>query len=639
MAGAVPWRQPAAPGLTLVATLTVRREAAAAFVAYEREAAAIVRRHGGTIARTVTIPAPEGAATLRGAPPSSPSSAAAFAAFRANPAMAAAATEREACIVATEVLLGTDGPDYRAGVNQGAAMKAYLITTGALFGLVAVARAHGRRVEAPLHAALVHPRGARVRPGRGGDRLLGVAAAAAPAALAAAGDHRGEVPPHEQRPVRDPAQHAEQARLAIGTGHAVGVGGDVDADHLGSGAAGPTPPRRRPTTPAPGARPRPEDNRDVGLRHAAGTGTSCRWAASTRTSRPSVAAIEKSTACCSHSGDHAAMGPAGDPQVRGRASAASTVDRPEELGARLHLAGDPDARPRSSPVAAASAGAPGTAFCPPAKPVGRGPWPRGAQGQRQPARAAASARAPTWEGPSRPRRPARRRASSSRRPRTDAEDAPDPRSRCPAPGARRPRWGSAPRRRRSPPARARAPGRRAGALVIARGAPRPREARAGNVSDEAFTSRPRVACPPPWREADAHPPHDNPGGQPPAVIKLYTTALGMTLLRQRDYPDGDFTLAFIGYGPEDTHPAECGLTYNYGVGPTNRRRLGHIAIGVPDIHAACDRIRTAGGRIAPTGPMKHGTTVIAFAVNPDGYRTSSSRSADRLLGAAAMSAG
>ena len=104
-------------------------------------------------------------------------------------------------------------------------------------------------------------------------------------------------------------------------------------------------------------------------------------------------------------------------------------------------------------------------------------------------------------------------------------------------------------------------------------------------------------------------------------LDFYTNVLGMTLLRQRDYPDGQFTLAFVGYGPEETHSV-IELTYNYGV---DRYEIGagfgHIAIGVADIHAACDRIRAVGGTItrAP-GPMKHGTTVIAFVADPDGYK-------------------
>ena len=104
-------------------------------------------------------------------------------------------------------------------------------------------------------------------------------------------------------------------------------------------------------------------------------------------------------------------------------------------------------------------------------------------------------------------------------------------------------------------------------------------------------------------------------------IDFYTGALGMKLLRQHDYPDGKFTLAFVGYGPEATHPA-IELTYNYDVSSYEiGTAFGHIAIGTDDIHAACDVIRKAGGRITrEPGPMKHGSTVIAFATDPDGYK-------------------
>jgi lactoylglutathione lyase len=104
-------------------------------------------------------------------------------------------------------------------------------------------------------------------------------------------------------------------------------------------------------------------------------------------------------------------------------------------------------------------------------------------------------------------------------------------------------------------------------------------------------------------------------------IDFYVNALGMKVLRKRDFPDGKFTLAFLGYGPEDSHPA-IELTYNYGVTSYELgTAYGHVAIGVDDIHAACDHIRAAGGRITrEPGPMKHGTTVIAFATDPDGYK-------------------
>lgn len=104
-------------------------------------------------------------------------------------------------------------------------------------------------------------------------------------------------------------------------------------------------------------------------------------------------------------------------------------------------------------------------------------------------------------------------------------------------------------------------------------------------------------------------------------IRFYTEVLGMQLLRQHDYPEGKFTLAFVGYGPESEH-AVIELTYNYGV---ERYQLGdafgHIALGVPDAYAACEAIAQRGGKVVrPAGPMKHGNTVIAFVEDPDGYK-------------------
>ncbi len=104
-------------------------------------------------------------------------------------------------------------------------------------------------------------------------------------------------------------------------------------------------------------------------------------------------------------------------------------------------------------------------------------------------------------------------------------------------------------------------------------------------------------------------------------IRFYTEVLGMQLLRQHDYPEGKFTLAFVGYGPESEH-AVIELTYNYGV---ERYQLGdafgHIALGVPDAYAACEAIARRGGKVVrPAGPMKHGNTVIAFVEDPDGYK-------------------
>lgn len=103
-------------------------------------------------------------------------------------------------------------------------------------------------------------------------------------------------------------------------------------------------------------------------------------------------------------------------------------------------------------------------------------------------------------------------------------------------------------------------------------------------------------------------------------IKFYTEVLGMKLLRQRDYPDGNFTLAFLGYGDE-AESAALELTYNWGV---ERYEIGtgygHIAIGVEDIYATCDAIKKLGGRvIREPGPMKSSTTVLAFIEDPDGY--------------------
>jgi len=104
-------------------------------------------------------------------------------------------------------------------------------------------------------------------------------------------------------------------------------------------------------------------------------------------------------------------------------------------------------------------------------------------------------------------------------------------------------------------------------------------------------------------------------------IRFYTDVLGMKLLRKQDYPDGKFTLAFVGYGPESEH-AVIELTYNWG---TERYDLGtgfgHIALEVDDAYRACAEIKARCGRVTrEAGPMKHGTTVIAFVEDPDGYK-------------------
>ncbi len=104
-------------------------------------------------------------------------------------------------------------------------------------------------------------------------------------------------------------------------------------------------------------------------------------------------------------------------------------------------------------------------------------------------------------------------------------------------------------------------------------------------------------------------------------LKFYTDILGMKLLRQREYPEGKFTLAFVGYGDEsDSSVIE--LTYNWGVDHYELgNAFGHLAIGVDDVYAAAERIRAAGGKIVrEPGPMKGGSTVLAFVEDPDGYR-------------------
>ena len=104
-------------------------------------------------------------------------------------------------------------------------------------------------------------------------------------------------------------------------------------------------------------------------------------------------------------------------------------------------------------------------------------------------------------------------------------------------------------------------------------------------------------------------------------LRFYSEVLGMALIKRKDYPEGKFTLAFIGYG-KNPEQAEIELTYNWGVDKYELgTAYGHIAIGVDDIYAVCDRIRDAGGTITrEPGPMKHGSTVIAFVVDPDGYK-------------------
>lgn len=104
-------------------------------------------------------------------------------------------------------------------------------------------------------------------------------------------------------------------------------------------------------------------------------------------------------------------------------------------------------------------------------------------------------------------------------------------------------------------------------------------------------------------------------------LDFYTGVLGMKLLRKQDYPDGRFTLAFVGYGPEASNTV-IELTHNWDTESYDLGNgFGHVALGVDDIYGACERIKAAGGKVVrEPGPMKHGTTVIAFVEDPDGYK-------------------
>ncbi|BAP18271.1 lactoylglutathione lyase [cyanobacterium endosymbiont of Epithemia turgida] len=104
-------------------------------------------------------------------------------------------------------------------------------------------------------------------------------------------------------------------------------------------------------------------------------------------------------------------------------------------------------------------------------------------------------------------------------------------------------------------------------------------------------------------------------------LKFYCDILGMKLLRQKDYPNGKFTLAFVGYGNE-SEKTVIELTYNWGVDSYELgNAYGHIALGVNDIYQTCEKIRELGGNITrEPGPMKHGSTVIAFVEDPTGYK-------------------
>jgi lactoylglutathione lyase len=106
-----------------------------------------------------------------------------------------------------------------------------------------------------------------------------------------------------------------------------------------------------------------------------------------------------------------------------------------------------------------------------------------------------------------------------------------------------------------------------------------------------------------------------------ASVKFYTEHLGMKELRRIEVPEGKYTLAFVGYGSEKDNTV-LELTYNWGVDHYETGTgFGHLALGVPDIYGACERLAAAGVKIPrPPGPLKFGTTVIAFVEDPDGYK-------------------
>ena len=104
-------------------------------------------------------------------------------------------------------------------------------------------------------------------------------------------------------------------------------------------------------------------------------------------------------------------------------------------------------------------------------------------------------------------------------------------------------------------------------------------------------------------------------------IDFYTRILGMQLLRKSENPEYKYTLAFVGYGSNPDH-AELELTYNWGTDKYDiGTAFGHVALGVADVAAACEKIRGAGGNVTrEAGPVKGGTTIIAFVTDPDGYK-------------------
>ncbi len=105
-------------------------------------------------------------------------------------------------------------------------------------------------------------------------------------------------------------------------------------------------------------------------------------------------------------------------------------------------------------------------------------------------------------------------------------------------------------------------------------------------------------------------------------LKFYTEILGMQLQSKREYPEGKFTLAFVGYGPDKDQGGSIELTYNWDRDSyTLGDAYGHVALATDDIYGTCERIKAAGGKVTrEPGPMKHGTTVIAFVEDPNGYK-------------------
>lgn len=112
-------------------------------------------------------------------------------------------------------------------------------------------------------------------------------------------------------------------------------------------------------------------------------------------------------------------------------------------------------------------------------------------------------------------------------------------------------------------------------------------------------------------------------GDMPRSVDFYTRVIGMNVLRAVDMPEQKYSLTFLGFGTGNAEGGgELELTYNYGVsGYDLGTAFGHLAIGVPDVAATCEAIRAAGGKVVrPAGPVKGGTTIIAFVEDPDGYK-------------------